>query len=200
MRRLISGLLLVTLCLVSLFEATAAALSEDVKVAGTSFTIGTEAGTGGGGNTALKFLVNVAGAIENSNLSDSINGPSFGEISSTWTDQMELKVYNKGTKELNLITKANYINDPNTLRDDIFVNVLAWDDVNNNGQAEASEVGQSYGYNTILRLKNDTFPSGSVGAGEVKGFVLRFDGTGVSEANFGQSAVYDFIFTGMEVI
>jgi len=204
MKKLISSIVIMALAVTSIFQATSAAFEETVTVAGSSFTIGTSSGGGGGGgggtgtNTALKFFVDLEGSAVDSNMSDTINGPVFDNIDSQWTDQMLVKMHNKGANAMNLISKANYVSDPDTLRDDIFVEVLAWNDANNNGVLDAGEEGQSYGHDSILRWRNDTFPLGQIAAAETRGFVLRFDGSGVTDANFGMEAVYDFVFTGVE--
>ena len=169
-----------------------------MRVAGIWFTVGTSAEDNTAGNTALKFLLNVSGSTESSNLTDTVAGPVLDNIDSIWSDVILLKLYNKGTTPLNVVSKAEYINDPNTLRDDIFVKAVAWNDANNNGVLDSGEEGVSYGYDTILRWRNDTFPVGLLGSGEVKGVALKFDGTGVTDSNIGQSAVYDFVFTGVE--
>lgn len=197
MKRILYSIAILGISLASLFQATSAAFEETVTVAGSSFTVGTETGAGVDNNTALKFLVNLGGTVESSNLTDTINGPDFENIDSAWSDVVLVKINNSGSQLLDLVSKAVYINDPNTLRDDIYVNVMAWDDVNNNGLLEEGEEGVSYGYDTILRWRNDTFSLGSIEPESTRGFVLRFDGGGVTDANFGQSAVYDFEFTGI---
>ena len=198
MKKLLSSLVLISLAAASLFEAATAAFEETVSVAGTSFTVGTEVGGNVDSNTALKFLVDVGGAVEASNFADTINGPEFGNIDNLWTESVSIKIHNKGELPLDLISKSNYVNDPDVLRDDIFVEVLAWDDINGDGAFDTGEEGTSYGHDTILRWRNDTFPLGEILGSETKGFVLKFDGSGITDANFGQTAVYDFIFTGVE--
>src|SRR3989344_2543847 len=198
MKKILASLVIIAMAVVSLFQATSAVFEESVRVAGTSFTVGTSAEDNTAGNTALKFLLNVSGSTESSNLTDTVAGPVLDNIDSIWSDVILLKLYNKGTTPLNVVSKAEYINDPNTLRDDIFVKAVAWNDANNNGVLDSGEEGVSYGYDTILRWRNDTFPVGLLGSGEVKGVALKFDGTGVTDSNIGQSAVYDFVFTGVE--
>lgn len=203
MKKIILSGFLVLLSSLSLIGVTSAAFEEKVSVLGTSFTIASDVGepVGGGGttgNTDLKILVSNSAAATGANLADSVNGSSFGDIKISWKQDFPIKIHNKGTKLLDIVGSANYINDPDTLRDDLFIEILAWNDANNNGTAEENEIGQSYGHDTILRFKNDTFSLGELGSASTKGYVLRFDGSGLSDANVGMAAVYDFVFTGVE--
>lgn len=195
----LSGALVLLSC-VSLFGITSAVFEENVSVAGTSFTIGTSSGEPGGttGNTALKILKSNTAAASGSNLADTITGPAFENVNTTWVQTLPVKLFNKGTKTLAIVSGATYVSDPDTLRDDLYIEILAWNDTNNNGTVQEAEIGQSFGKNTILRFKNDTFALGDLTANSTKGYVLRFDGTGLSDANIGKTAIYDFIFTGVE--
>lgn len=201
MRKSLSSLFIVLLSLAGLFQATSAVFEETVKVAGTSFSVATSFDGGGGTpstspNVALKMLTDLSRGNASSNLSDFVSGASFENISPTWVSVSPIKIYNAGSQSLDVVASANYISDVDTIRDDIFVEISAWDDVNNNGVVDAGEEGDSYGRDTILRLKNDTFPIGEIATGETKGYILRFDGSGLTEINQGMSAVYDFTFTG----
>jgi hypothetical protein len=173
------------------------------KVSGTTFRVSSDPVVEGGvpiaGNQSLKLLQSLTGSTTANNLADQVPGPIFQNINTAWKGKALLKVYNSGTKTLKLISSAEYNSDPNTLRDDIFVKVSEWDDKNNNGKFEDNEIGDSYGYNSVLRMKNDTFNLGNLSAGDVKGFVMEFDGTGLSETNASQEAIYDFIINGEEI-
>lgn len=202
-RYLYRGILSVFLILFSvssIVQATSAVLEETVKVAGTSFSVGET--TGGGdeepANTALKILADSSASATDSNLVDSVDGPAFEGITQEWSDQFAVKVYNKGANAMDLVSKVDYVSDPDVLRDDLYVEVLEWNDTNNNGIVDTGETGTSYGYDTILRMRNDTFALGSINPNETRGFVMKFDGTGVSDSNDGQQAVYDFLITGTE--
>jgi hypothetical protein len=201
LKKAIGSLVMVLMASLVVYQSSVAALEEIVTVAGTSFTIGT---TSGGGeepqntNTTLKFLADLGDSSSGSNLVDTINGPDFDEITPEWTEDMPVKVHNKGQVTLSLIGSANYVSDPNTLRDDIFVEILEWNDANSNGLLDDGETGTSYGHDTILRLKNDTFALSTLSPGQTRGLVFRFDGSGVTETNFGMSAIYDFIISGTE--
>jgi len=202
MKRFITSLAIVGLSLSGLFQATSAVFEETVKVAGNSFSVATIFDDGGGGtptpsNTALKILKDLSLGAQISNLADFVPGSTFENINPTWIAESPLKIHNDGTSVLDVIASADYISDVNTLRDDIYIEISSWDDVNNNGVVEAGEEGDSYGRDTILRMKNDTFPIGEIAAGETKGYLLRFDGSGLTEVNKGMSAVYDFTFTGL---
>ena len=202
MKKFITSLAIVGLSLSGLFQATSAVFEETVKVAGNSFSVATTFDDGGGGtpgtsNAALKILKNLSLGAETSNLADTVPGSTFENISPTWVAESPLKIHNDGTTALDVVASANYISDVNTLRDDIYIEISAWNDANNNGVVDAGEEGDSYDRDTILRMKNDTFPIGEISAGETKGYLLRFDGAGLTEVNKGMSAVYDFTFTGL---
>ncbi|PIR42581.1 hypothetical protein CO058_02885 [candidate division WWE3 bacterium CG_4_9_14_0_2_um_filter_35_11] len=202
MKRFIASLAVVLLSLGGLFQATSAVFEETVKVAGSSFSVATSFDGGGGppppasSNTALKMLADLSLGHVASNLSDFVPGSSFENISPTWISESPIKMYNTGTELLDVVASADYISDVDTLRDDIYVEISAWDDSNSNGVVDAGEEGDSFGRDTILRLKNDTFPLGEIAPDETKGYILRFDGVGLTEVNQGMSAVYDFTFTG----
>ncbi len=200
MRKIFLSLALILLSSASLFGVASAAFEEKVSVLGTSFTIGemSDVPAPVNSNTALKILKSNSSGSDSSNLADTVNGPAFNDVNQTWTQTFPIKLFNKGSKTLTIASGANYISDPDTLRDDLFVEILDWNDANSNGTVEESELGASHGHDTILRMKNDTFNMGDISANEVKGYALRFDGSGLSEANVGKNAVYDFVFTAVE--
>ncbi|PJA41433.1 hypothetical protein CO178_00185 [candidate division WWE3 bacterium CG_4_9_14_3_um_filter_34_6] len=194
------SLAIISLSFVGLFQATSAAFEETVTVAGTSFSIASEfqGGTGPADtNTALKLFKNLAGGTDFENLTDTVEGMNFEDVEPVWRGNFPLKMYNKGLETLDIISAVNYISDVNTIRDDIYVQISVWDDANNNGVFEVTEEGDMLGYDTILRLRNDKFVLGEIAPGETKGFVMKFDGSGITQSNAGQSAVYDFTFTGV---
>lgn len=178
-------------------------VQEHGKVNGTTFKVSSQPVAEGGvptaGNQNLKLLQNLIGATTANNLADQIPGPVFQDINTAWKDKSLVKVYNSGTKTLKLVSSAEYASDPNTLRDDIFVKISQWNDNNKNGKFEETELGESYGYDSVLRMKNDTFELGNLNAGDVRGFVMEFDGTGLSETNASQEAVYNFLINGEEI-
>lgn len=187
-------------CIMLMAGGVYAAISETVKITGTTFNVGTTFGGGSGGpsetNTMLKMYTDLSGSNADSNLADSVSGPVYNDVNDTWSNDYAVKIYNKGSTNMTLVAKADYIDDPNTLRDDIYVTIIEWNDSNSDGIVDTSELGATYGNDTILRLRNDTFALGSISAGETRGFVYRFDGSGLSEANASQSAIYDFTIIG----
>ena len=205
MKRIIIGGISLFLGLACITAGTLGAIEETVKVTGASFNIGSAVGSGStgggtttGGNSALKIYKSVLGSPVDTNLADSMLAPTFSNMNYAWTDKIPVKLYNKGSKTMNIISKVDYISDPDTLRDDIMAKVVEWNDSNNNGLVDSGEEGQEYGYNTLLRWRNDTFVLGTISPLSTKGLILKFDGTGLSEANANQSAVFDFTFTGVE--
>ena len=181
-------------------------IQENGKVKGTTFKIsstpgqGNEGdGSGSNGNANLKLVKVLAGGLGTDNLVDEVEGPTFNNITADWKDKVLLKVHNKGQKTLKLLSKAEYINDPDTLRDDIFIKISEWND-NSDGILQTNEIGKVYGYDSVLRMKNDTFNLENILAGSTKSFVVEFDGSGLSEANANQTAIYDFLISGEEIL
>ena len=201
MKRFILSVMIIALSVAAVFSATSAAFEESVKVAGTSFSIGTDVGESevlGPANVALKLFDNLGGSASVDNLVDSVPGPDFVGVNDVWTDTYLVKAHNSGDIPLDLVATANYVSDPDELRDDLFIEIIGWDDTNNNGVLDAGEETTSYGYDSILRFKNDTFLLGSIAQDETRGFVLRFDGSGLTEINETMVAEYDFLITGVE--
>lgn len=201
MKKIILSSLVVLLASMALTTTVLALFEETVKVTGSTFKVATDS-TGEPEDTEngdLKILVNLGSDSNASNLADSVTGPLYDNISNSWTADYPIKLHNQGNKTLSLISKADYINDVNVLRDDIYVEVFAWNDTNTNGTVDTGELGQSYAKDTILRWRNDTFEMGRLLPNETRGFVLRFDGSGITDSNLGMEAVFDFEFTGTEV-
>lgn len=189
--------------LLILSGAVYAFIQENGKVKGTTFKVSSNPGQGneGGtsGNASLKLLKVLNGGTSATNLVDEFEGPTFENITAAWKDKVLLKVHNSGQKSLKLVSKADYANDPNTLRDDLYIKIYEWMD-NGDGVLQNSEIGSVYGYDTILRMKNDTFNLDTISPGATKSFIMEFDGSGLSEANADQTAVYDFIISGEEIL
>ncbi len=205
MKKTVFSILTLVFCAGTIVTGTLGALQETVKLTGTTFNVSAGAGqggSGGGGGTSsnqfLKMLQSLSGSSADSNLGDIKVGPVFNNVDVMWTDQAVVKIHNKGGVDVDVIAKADYISDPDTLRDDIYVEILEWNDSNSNGTYEVGEEGQSYKRDTILRLRNDTFLLGKITPSQTKGYVLKFDGSGISSVNAGKSAVYDFTFTGVQ--
>ncbi len=192
-----------TFSVLTLYGAVYAALEETVKVTGVTFNVGSTFGTGGGtgggtttGNTALKMLNSLTGGTVSTNLLDSKQGLTYDSINDVWTATYPVKIHNKSASSMNLVAMADYISDVDTLRDDIYVSIVEWNDADEDGVVDDSEEGQVYGNDTILRLKNDTFVLGTMAANGTRGFVYKFNGSGLTTTNAGQTATYDFTITG----
>lgn len=189
--------------LLTLYGAVYAALEETVTLSGVTFNVGSTFGSGGGGttpttsNTALKLLSSLTGGTEAGNLADTHAGETYNNVNDVWTAQYPVKIRNKSASTMSLIAKANYIFDVNTLRDHILVSVVEWNDIDNDGIVDAGEEGQIYGNDTVLRLRNDTFALGSIGGNQTRGFIYKFNGSGLTATHAGHTATYDFSIIGM---
>lgn len=191
--------------LLGMASAVYALVQETVKITNMGFEVAssfdgsaTPTPTPTSANSSLKMLKQLDLGSASTNLSDTVSGIVFKNMTPTFDQSFPIKVYNQGQVNLNLVASADYISDPNTLRDDIFVAVYEWNDTNSNGVVDSNELGTKYGEDTILRLKNDTFALGAITPNQIKGLVYKFKGTGLSSANYGQSAVFDFKLVGSE--
>ena len=177
-----------------------AAISEKGSVKGTTFKVSSsfpDPVPTPTSNSALKLISNLTGGTSDSNLVDNLSGPSYDNVSPTWSAFYPMKFYNKSNETLSLIASSEYIEDANTIRDDLYVTMYEWNDVNTNGTYDNGEAGALYKRDTILSLKNDTFNLGQINGKATKNVVLKFDGEGFSSANFSQQGVFDFVFTGV---
>ena len=164
-----------------------AAFADKGKILGSTFSVG---------SSDLKFLIDLSGGIDSSNLSDELHGPGFTNISSNWTTDYALKILNNGTSPVQLTSNANYLtaNDPDDLRNIIFVEPLEWNDSDGNGTVDTGEEGQSLGRKTLVKWKTEGYSLGTLNQGEIKGLILRFSTDTVSDTKQGKSGVFDFEF------
>jgi hypothetical protein len=162
-----------------------AAFQDKGKVLGSTFSVG---------SSDIKLLNDVSGTTDSSNLADEINGPNFSNITPNWKNDYLIKLVNKGTTTLSMASHAKYLtaNDPQDLRNIIFVEPIVWNDLNNNGLADDGETGVSLGRKTIVKWNTEGFDFGLVNVNETKGFVLRFSTDAVSETKQGASGIFDF--------
>lgn len=145
-------------------------------------------------NPSLVFVKDVFSPIEKNNITTSINGPNFREINNTWKDSFTFNLHNISENDIAITSKALYIEDPDSLRDDIFVALYKWDDKNRNNRFEDTELGEQLAYDSVLRWKNDHFELGNLKGKETKSFVLLFDGSGITQTNLNKRAEFSFKF------
>ena len=179
---------LVTILVVS--GVTYAAFSDKAKQTGASFSVG---------SSDIKLLKSITGGVDADNLADEISGPSFSNITPSWTSDYALKVYNNATTSIQLTSNANYLtaNDPDDLRSILYVEPIGWNDTNSNGIGDAGETGVSYGRKTFVKWKTEGYDFGQVTPGSIKGLLLRFSTDAVSDTKQGKSAVFDFEFNSV---
>lgn len=171
---------------------TYAAFVDKGSVLGSSFSVS---------NSDIKFLTNVAGSIEKSNLSEELSGPSFTNIKPYWQKDYLLKLYNNATGDLTITSSANYItaNDTQDLRYAIFVEPIQWIDQNANGNVDEGESIYSYGKKSILKWKTEGFNLSTLKQGEVMGLILKFTTEDLSDTKQGATAIFDFEFNATPV-
>ena len=157
------------------------------KVLGSKFTVA---------SAEIKMLSNLTGGVNAENLVSEMAGPEFGNVASGWGDSYLVKVYNNSTSNLILTSRSEYAtaNDPEELRQLIFVEPFVWADSNNNGLAETEELGTSLGRKSIVKWKTEGFDLGTLTSGEVKGVLLKFSTDTIPSTKQGKSAVFDFEF------
>src|SRR3989338_1471971 len=169
---------------------TLSAFTDQTSILGASFSVG---------GSEIKLLKDVAVGTDSENLADQIPGPVFTKISSNWTKDYTVKIYNGSDGNVMLTSNANYLtaNDTAELRSIINVEPIEWNDANSNGVVDEAELGNSLGKKTIIKWKTEGFDLGVVSGGGVKGLVLRFSTYSVSSTKQGQSATYDFDFNSI---
>ncbi len=181
------------LFLVAVAGVAIAAFGDKGEVLGSSFTVG---------SADIKLLKNLAGGTSSDNLVDTLDGPSFSNINPGWTEDYAMKIYNNATTHIQLTSNADYetANDPEELRQIIFVEPFNWNDANNDGLVDDGELGSTFGKKTIVKWKTEGYDLSSVAPGSVKGMILRFSTDAVSDTKQGASAMFDFEFDslGME--
>ncbi|MBI2414933.1 hypothetical protein HYV31_03830 [candidate division WWE3 bacterium] len=167
-----------------------AAFSDKNEVKGVTISVG---------SADIKLLQDLAGDLSSTNLVDTMQGPSFANISQTWTADFPLKVYNNATSSIDLFSTAFYetANDPADLRSSIYVEPIDWVDSDGNGNPDPTELGTNYGKKTIVKWKTEGFDFGSMTTGEVRGLVLRFSTQDLSTTKQGATATFDFELTGI---
>ena len=179
--------------IITVIGVTYAAFTDTGKVLGSTFSVG---------SADIKLLEDVTLGTESYNLVEELPGPNFDNISPFWVEDYLLKIFNNSANSVQISTTANYetINDPEDLRQIIFVEPIEWDDINNDGIFEPlTETGNSLGKKTIVKWKTEGFDLGTFGSGAVKSMILRFSTDEVSDTKQGASAIFDFEFDSMEI-
>ncbi len=163
-----------------------AAFMDKGKILGSTFSVG---------SSDLKLLKDLSLGGSSTNLADEMQGPTFTNISSNWTKDYLIKLYNNATDVLVLTTNAFYetANDPDDLRSIVFVEPIVWND-NGNGVVDTGELGTSFGKKTIIKWKTEGFNLGQLAKGEIKGLILRFSTDAVADTKQGKSGSFDFEF------
>jgi len=117
---------------VALIGVAFAAFGDKGEILGSSFSVA---------STDIKFLEDITLGIEPENLVDELPGPEFLNIRPDWNESYLLKISNSGTTNVQISTNADYetANDPDDLRQIIYVEVLEWNDVNANGVYDSGE-------------------------------------------------------------
>ncbi|MFC1622188.1 hypothetical protein ACFL13_02280, partial [Patescibacteria group bacterium] len=157
------------------------------KILGSSFSVG---------SADIKLLQDVAGGVDIGNLVDEKTGPTFEGVSPNWTSDYLIKIYNNAAGQLQITSNANYetINDPDDLRQIIFVEPISWNDSNGDGIFDAGEEGTSFGRKTIVKWKTEGFDFGTINSGNVLSLILRFSTDTVSDTKQGSTGIFDFEF------
>lgn len=183
---------LVLLSIIAVTGISIAAFGDKGEILGSSFTMG---------SADIKMLNDLTGGTTEANLVDTLPGPSFTNIGANWSQDYLIKIYNNAPGHIQLTSNADYLteNDPDDLRQIIFVEPINWGDSNNNGIVDEGELGSSFGRKTIVKWKTEGFDLSSVSSGGVKGMVLRFSTDTVSDTKQGTTAVFDFIFDSLSL-
>ena len=172
--------------------ATYAAFTDKAKVLGSTFSVG---------SANIMFLNSLPLGTNPTNYIDNLPGPTFNNIGPGWTQDYLLKIIALGTSRLALSTNAYYetANDPKDLRSDIKVEIIRWNDMNQNGELDEGEEGPSLGQKTIIKWKTEGFSLGELNYGQTMPLILRFSVDNISDAKQGTSAVFDFEFNSIQL-
>ncbi len=179
------------LALVGIVSGAAyAAFADKGEILGSSFSVG---------SADIKLYKDLSGGPTSENLTDSLAGPSFTNISSNWSADFPLKIYNNASDHIQLTSNAFYetINDPDDLRQILYVEPINWGDPNNNGIVEDGELGSTFGRKTLVKWKTEGYDLSSVAPGSTKGMILRFSSDAIPDTKQGKTAVFDFIFDSL---
>ncbi len=173
-----------------MFGATYAAFMDVGEVKGSTITVG---------SSDIKMLSDVSGDITEANLVDTLIGPSFENISQNWTGDYLMKLFNNASAPVDLSTVAFYetVNDPDDLRQDVYVELIEWVDMDNNGLVDDGELGVNYGKKTIVKWKTEGFNLMSLDSGEILGLILRFSVENLSDTKQGAGMLFDFEFNAV---
>lgn len=144
----------------------------------------------------LKFLRDLSGQNLAENQTSEINGVSFDQIVNGWSYDYLVKLSNTSSTSLNVSSFSNYQTDqdPADLRYSLFVEILPWNDINNNGILEENELGTSLGKKSFVKWKTEGFNLGNFEANKVYGYVLRFSAGDLTDSKQGKSGTFDFEF------
>jgi len=179
---------LVLLVLLTL-GVTFATFTDKANFVGTTFSVA---------SSDIKLLNVYNGGTDPSNLVDSKPGPTFSNITPFWYEDYVVQIYNNGTGPLNLTSKATYLtaNDPEELRQIIYVEMYDWEDTNGDGIPQQPEFDEHSldGRKTIIKWNTQGFNLGLLPEGEVRTLVLRFSTDGISPAKQGSGILFDFSF------
>ena len=170
-----------------------AAFTYKNKYLGSTFTIG---------SAVIKLFQDLTAGPEPSNLTDELPGPAFQNISDGWQFDYPIKIFNSGSTTINLSSRANHTtaNDPDNLRDIIYVEIFEWNDSNFNGIFDLEEKGTSlYAPKTILRWKNDGIQMGQIDSWQTRSYLLSFSTPSVTDSKQGKSGIFDFEFDSLSL-
>jgi hypothetical protein len=170
-----------------------AAFLDKAHILGTSISVG---------SSEIKLLDDLAGGVVPENLVDSKPGPSFDNIGPDWTADYPVSLFNNGTSLLEIRSFSDYItnNDPDDLRQIIYVEPIQWIDSNGDGLADSSELGINYGRKTIVKWKTEGYILDRILSGSVKAYVLRLSTDSIPDSKQGKSLTFDFVFDAVEIL
>lgn len=181
-----------SLIIISLIAGiTYAAFSDKAKVLGSSFSVG---------SANLMFLESLSMGTNPSNYRDELQGPTFTNIGPGWTQDYLVKLISMASSKITVSTNAFYetVNDPESLRSDIEVEIIKWYDTNQNGVVDSGEEGPVVGKKNIIKWKSEGFTLGDLNYGQTMELILRFSAPTISESKQGASAVFDFEFNSIQ--
>ena len=126
------------------------------------------------GSAEIKLLDDLGGGVDASNLLTEKQGPTFQNVYPDWYEDYLVKIYNNSANVVNLTSNAYYetANDPEDLRQLLYVQPIEWSDNNGNGVVDDAEDGVGMERKTIVKWKTEGYDFGQLNPGEVKSLIL----------------------------
>lgn len=189
-KHLISSALLIMITVAAITVSTQAAFTAQATISGISFSTG---------NAALNLFGNLAytNAGNNGNLTYTLSGPSFQNISPNWTHDYFLKYFNNGSINLNTSLRVVVVNDPAGLANHLKAETWLWNDIDGNGGHSGPDTYSLLApAQTLQNLTISPAALGQMNVHQARGILLRFTTGEMPSETQASSANFNFVIEG----